>query len=76
LGGQIGERSHDQLNLAIDRDTRRNFDRSKELSSMIGTITANSVAAMPLQSSSIRATEPRMRSQNADIDMVFIAPPR
>src|ERR1700738_1912009 len=47
----------------------------KNITSMIGTITANSVAAMPLRSSSISTAERRARNQSQDIDIVFIARP-
>src|ERR1700738_19267 len=47
----------------------------KNITSMIGTITANSVAAMPLRSSSRSTAERRVLSKSQDIDIVFITRP-
>src|SRR6188474_2400405 len=45
----------------------------KNITSMTGTMTANSVAAIPLRSTNILAAVRRMRSQIGNIDIVFIA---
>src|SRR6187402_2344705 len=45
----------------------------KNITSMTGTMTANSVAAIPLRSLSILAAARRMRSQIGSIDIDFIA---
>jgi hypothetical protein len=47
----------------------------KNITSMIGTIMANSVAAMPLRSRNRSTPERRMRSHIGDIDFEFIALP-